>query len=215
MRALIERSPNEKKFDCHNKEHLRTLETKINQFNCSLEALKNVDMQILKGIIVGSSCWIGSYLLPTATLSTAGFCWATHHFTKRQELFIQYKESLSELCRTYDWCMKQDNLWHCLRTNTVQNLILTLGPWVSVDTIKRWKEADRATRLFGSDGLTQTFQRQLEYFEQGKHCDNWAYSLYSMDGVENFSEKSLSGIGSQIIQKMTPVVTEAFSPRTP
>lgn len=192
-------------FDYKNSQHLELIQDKINQFSNDLLALQAIDYKIFMGAAIGTGCYFGSYIFPLVLFSIAGACMASWNGAKREQVSAQYHDSLHSLIAIYQWSMGKDTgkHWEKLAVDTLQNLIRTLGPWVSNKTIHTWSTADLKPGMlsFGANrraDIPQKFEEQLMQFAANTQTAHWAYRLYGEEGIGKLYEVMQTNITSQV-----------------
>lgn len=201
-------------FNYQSPAHLEIINKKIERFKQTQDALIVADNNMVIGLLVGSTCWVSSYIFPTVSLSIAGFCFATLNATQRKEHFKLYKEALNDLIAIYQWSMGREtgNHWYKIALNDIQNLITTLGPWVSKKTLCTW-DAD-ALKPGKVAGLTSNRRNEIpEEFEEKLHrlmsetqISNWRYQLYGEncnDDAAGFAQSYATKKANEIIASIS------------
>ncbi len=204
MLGLFERSPLIPKielpephriFDYTNPSHLEIINQRTMRFKQAQTALHALDSNIINGLTIGSSAWLGIYFLPLVTVSIACFCFATHYASHRPEVFKNYQEALNDLIEAYVWSMGRETHqhWHKMGVKLIQDMILTLGPCVTKETIYTWRLED----LNPASGFyplrpkrdiepSLEFKAKLAQFASGNSTKEWQFALYGENGSDDF-----------------------------
>lgn len=194
--------PNET-FNHKNTQHLDLIQEQISRFSEALVALQTLDRNIVMGAVIGTGCYIGSYVFPLVLVSIAGACYASWNAARREQVSVQYREALSQLITVYQWSMGKDtgHHWDKLAVKTLQDLILTLGPWVSSSTIHTWTNADLKPAMLSfstrRNEISELFEMQLTQFAAGTQATHWEFRLYSEHGMEHLYDAVQSSVASQ------------------
>ncbi|WED42806.1 hypothetical protein [Legionella cardiaca] len=203
-------------FDYQNSKHVDVIKNRIARFKQAQAALYNFDNKILTGLTVGTVCWLGAAVpipfLPTITISLGGFSYASYQLGRRPQsgLVEPYRNALTELIEVYKWSMSnKKNTWYKLGVPAIQDLILTLGPWVNQDTITVWSDEDLAPGKFTSRGLepSDEFKAKLKEFETGVQTKNIWYSVYGQNGQDDLvvaASAYLKEITIEVAKKCAP-----------
>ncbi|MGQ3889632.1 hypothetical protein ACQUW5_11430 [Legionella sp. CNM-1927-20] len=195
-------------FNYKNSAHLEIIEKQISRFKESADALKALDYNIFLGVIVGSSCYFGSYLFPVVTISIASFSLAAHAHAKRPIAYEKYRQALDDLINTYNWSMGKNtgNHWHKLAIKTLQDLILTLGPCVAPEVIHTWTADDlkpnslNPKNFFSGrrNDITEEFEKQLARFAAGTQVSELTYRIYGQHGLNDLWQTLKTTVASQV-----------------
>lgn len=202
-------------FDYKNSEHLDLVKEKMSQFSKLLHELQAIDYKIFMGAAISTGCYIGAYLFPLTLFSIGGACMASWNAAKREVVSAQYRDALNDLIEVYKWSMGKDSgyHWEKLAVNTLQDLILTLGPWVSNKTIHTWANTDlKPTMLSFSrrrSDIPEELERQLTQFAANMQAAQWAYRLYGEHGVEKIFDAMQTNIKAQV----NDLVVKTISPK--
>lgn len=205
--------------------HLELIDVHVAKFNTSLHALQQLDCNILISLAIGSACYVGTYILPLVSLTIVGFCMATHYYAKRTEAYKQYRNALTELIKVYQWSMGKETgeHWHKLAVPNLQQLIITLGPWVSKETIYTWSLQDLkpASLSLGSlmghrrSDLTESFEQTLHRLATGTQAADYLYRLYGEYGIEDILDTLRVKAATQLTRLASKVFTSAQNTLSP
>ncbi|CDZ76083.1 hypothetical protein BN59_00347 [Legionella massiliensis] len=218
-------------FSSADESHIAIINARIARFQEALGAIQAVDKGIISGLTLASIGWTTNYipLLPfTMTVAMLGCGIAGYSIGRRSFCFQKYKEALDDLKEAYQWAMGQrtDDYWYAIRHKNIQQMILTLGPWVSKETIATWQEADlqpgyipetvrNSTRLMRhAEELNPEFKGKLTDFASGKQTSNPLYRFYGETGIGDFAEhlQRYWENGSALVTGIARVI-QSFSPR--
>lgn len=207
----------EEKFNYQNSAHLEYINQAIDRFTLTQKALQANDQSIINAAAICIGCWIGSYLFPTVTASLIASCFATYHWTKRPEYQKQYKNALTDLISVYEWSMgaTTNHHWYKLAVKEIQHLILTLGPWVSRNTLETW--GDDVLKPNTLDGYTvgrrkdisPEFEDKLHELQTGSHMARWQYRLYGENGIEDLETFFKSYVSKTVINSVVSFASSA------
>ncbi|MDP1604954.1 MAG: hypothetical protein Q8M03_17025 [Legionella sp.] len=178
-------------FDYKSAEHLKIITRQIERFTTALEDLQSIDRKIY---IAGGTClsaYIGTCIFSITWLSILSSAVSGWYLKAHFEKYPQYHEALEDLIKTYEWAMGKDTgkHWYKFPLPQIQELIETLGPWVTSNRIHTWKDTDlTTTSLFNSvpsprKDISEAFHKRLAEFAAGKQAKGWNFSLYGEDGM--------------------------------
>lgn len=198
-------------FDYQNPVHLRVISDSVIQFKSKLDALTFVDYRILMGAAIGSVAYVGAYLFPVVLVSIAACCVSAYNLGIRPPIYKEYREALEDLIRVFKWSMGANtkDYWYKLAVNEIMDLISTLGPWVSAQTIVTWSHDDlkpaRMSLMSRRMDLPVEFENKLTRFASGEQSTVWAYRLYGETGSDRIFDMVRQAAMAQIM----PMVTTA------
>ncbi|WP_419419805.1 hypothetical protein ACNVED_00435 [Legionella sp. D16C41] len=195
-------------FNYKNPIHLEIIEKQISQFKEAADTLKAIDYNIFLGVIVGSSCYFGSYIFPLVTFSIAGFSLAAHAHAKRPIAYEKYRQALDELVATYEWSMGKNtgDHWYKLAVGPLQNLILTLGPCVAPEIIHTWTADDLKPNSLNPKNffstrrtdISEEFEKQLAKFAAGTQVSEMTYRIYGQHGFDDLWQTLKTTVANQV-----------------
>ncbi|KTC86918.1 hypothetical protein [Legionella brunensis] len=203
-------------FDYRNTEHIDIIKNRIARFKQAQAAIYSFDNKIISGLAVGTVCWAGASIplpfTPTITISLASFSYASYQLGRRPDsgLLEPYREALTDLIEVYKWSMHgKTNTWYKLGVPQIQDLILTLGPWVPTETIAIWEEKDLEPGRFSSRGLepTKEFKDKLNELAAGAHTKSIWFSVYGENGTDD-----LINAASAYLKQVALGAAEKYAP---
>ena len=143
-------------------------------------------------------------------VAIAGFCLATNRLTVRPAYQEAYSQALKNLIAAYQWAMGAEtgNHWEKLAVPEMQQLITTLGPWVTTSTLCTWRSDDLKPRLtlnpFGSNRrneLSVDFEAKLNQLQTGAHQTNWSFKIYGEESLlEMLKDAKVGQVVSQVCE---------------
>lgn len=202
-------------FNYDSDAHRGLIGQQVDRFNKALADLQTVDDHILMGAGIVTASWLTCGFLPLTTVgmvvsSYVGYCGAT-----RSEYDRRYRDAQQDLIALYQWAMGKDsgNIWYKLGVKDVQNLIVTLGPWVNKETIHTWRSDD--LKPSGFSALTSTrrsdvpadIENVMTQLAAGVHMNTVKFRLYGEGSVD----KLLSSIKDNLMSKVT-ALTMSYKP---
>ena len=201
-------------FDYKSNQHMEFIKDKISQFSKVLSELQAIDYKIFMGVAISSGCYIGTYLFPLTLFSIGGACMASWNIAKREQVSAQYRDTLNSLIAVYKWSMGKDtgHHWEKLAVKTLQDLILTLGPWVSNATIHTWNNTDLKPTILSFSSrrsdIPEEFERQLNQFAANTQTAHWAYRVYGEHGVDKLLDAMQTNITAQVNDLVAKTVSQ-------
>lgn len=181
-------------FDYQKSLHLDLINKRIIRFQQAQTNLHSLDSNIVKGLTIGGAAWVGIYFLPLVTVCVGACCLATHYASIRPTYFKEYQDTLKDLTEVYKWSMGREtnDHWHKLGVKQIQELILTLGPCATKDTICTWRSEDLnpATGFYPLRPKrdiepTLAFKAELAEFAAGNQTNKWQFAIYGENGTDN------------------------------
>lgn len=181
---------NKDSFNYEKVGHLEIITNRLIRFKHAQAALHHFDSVILRGFSVGFICWAIAGLplpLPTVILAMGGASAASYNLGTRPHvgLIEAYKKELTDLIEVYEWSMKaQGNLWFHLGSEKIRELILTLGPWVTKETIGNWedKHFEPSGLIYKRNEPSKEFTNKLIEFRNGEQTKDVWFSIYGQTG---------------------------------
>ncbi|KTC88121.1 MULTISPECIES: hypothetical protein [Legionella] len=146
-------------FSADNEQHLAVINSGVARFKEALPVMRKLDREIFLGGSIATTA-IGlnmASMLPfipyvyfsftAAIIGTAILC---HGLTARSMFIDKYQKIFNELKEIYQWVSESKKIkhwsgteyWYAIRKKPVQDMMLTLGPWVPKEFIKTWDEED-------------------------------------------------------------------------
>lgn len=193
-------------FNYKDEKDLKTIQDKINKFNQALYDIQWIDKAIVIGAVGVGVGYVGSYVFPlTLAVIIPSALVAGHYHGARPAFNKQYFEALQELIDVYDWSMKKGSCdyWYKLGTPVLQDLILTLGPWVTSKTIHTWEDSDlepgRVCKR--KQEITAVFKHQLIQFQSDVQSARLAFRLYGNEGGVNDILGSIQDGASALVKE--------------
>lgn len=179
-------------FNYKSAKHLDIIGKRCLRFQQAQKILHRTDNNIVRGIAIGSASWVGCYVFPLVTVSIAAFCFATYHYAHHEEAFKQYHDALNDLIAAYNWSMgrKTGDHWYKFGSIPLQELVLTLGPWVKSETICTWSTSDlepasMLSRAKRDNEPTTSFKARLTQFAAGEQTKGWQFKIYGEGGTDD------------------------------
>ncbi|KTD36580.1 hypothetical protein Lnau_1564 [Legionella nautarum] len=146
-------------FDADNEQHLAVINSGVARFKEALPQMRKLDREILLGasiatIAIGlnmaSTFPFFPYVYFSFTAAIVGTAIVCHGFTARSMFVDKYLKIFNELKEIHQWVSESRETkhwngieyWYAIRKKPVQDMILTLGPWVPKEFIKTWNEED-------------------------------------------------------------------------
>lgn len=173
-------------FNYSNQEHLNFINSRVDHFNQALNGLRPLIFKMALGCAVGLAGWSVSWI----SVAVLGFTYAASQYDERGAALIDtYLKAYVELKRAYQWSMpKGTSHWDSLGTDSIQALILALGPVSPPAEICSWTEADLtpASVLNLVDKRNEpsnSFKERLASFARGDQYKTLDYILYSHNGL--------------------------------
>ena len=238
-----------KPFSSAKPEHLEIIDARVARFNETLLAIQTVDAGIrlglkLAGTILGLYVPLIHQIIPftfSINLALAIIGWSIVFYGLARRFDYKYFQALDDLKEAYRWAMgtKTDDYWFSLREKSIQDMILSLGPWVTETTIHTWTPDDlveesmlpKMVREAGGGRkvkeLTPEFKEQLADLTTGVHTSTSLYRIYGETGIgdisillQNYLER-VKGVYNQGItffkqaQVFVPGVNAVVSAATP
>ncbi|CEK09230.1 hypothetical protein [Legionella hackeliae] len=208
-------------FDYRKPEHIEIIKNRLVRFKQAQAALHSLDNQILGSLAISAASWAGGVLplpLPFWTLSLASgsYGWYLLGGRAKSELVTSYRKALTDLIEAYSWSMgSKTNTWYKIGVPSIQEMILTLGPWVKKETIVIWEDSDLAGATLASRALepTKDFKAKLKEFEKGEQTQSIWFSVYGEGGNDNLipaANAYLKELAVGAVQKCVPRVVEAY-----
>lgn len=198
-------------FDYQSNTHLHIVNQQVERFSKALADLQAVDDHILIGTGIAVSSWLTCGFLPLVTVGMVVSAYVGYCSHTRTEYASRYKEALEDLIAVYQWSMGKntDNMWYKLGQKDLQNLIVTLGPWVNTETIFTWRKDDLQPSTLAKlttgrrTDIPEETERQLLRLEEGLHMSSVKFRLYGEGSVD----KLLSSIKDNAMAKITALTT--------
>lgn len=221
-------------FNYKNAEHQLLIQAKLSVFKSIAFRLKANDQNLMLGFfVVGVGCTAFLSLLSLVFVAVMIDAIATVRASilERPLLYEAYKKALNELIEIYHWTMPEGHShWDTLGLDSVQDLILTLGPLVSVKTIHRWQASDLepVKQLFAAEdniiksglstasatlGFTSrkepsdAFKARLNELSLGRHLRSIDYIFYGQNSEKN----PLNGLVRSFQPEVNKAMREAGS----
>lgn len=200
-------------FNYQSANHLDFINKCTLRFQQAQKILHRIDTNIIRGVAVGSTSWVGCYVFPLVTVSIAAFCFATYYYAYHEEAFAQYQEALNDLIAAYQWSMgkETDNHWYKFGVIQLQELVLTLGPCATTETICTWQSSDLepASMLspYSRENEPSTaFKAKLTQFAAGDQTKEWQFLIYGEGGTDDLwgaiQNKGRNLVGSTVSTMM-------------
>lgn len=182
-------------FDYKNRKDLKCISDHVLQFNSALTAMRALLRTMLIGITLAIVCWTATFFTSTLTVTGAmiGAAIFTHSLGQYSRYYKAFTEALADLKQVHQWSMGKEtnNLYEKLAIDSLQRLILTLGPWVKGSSIATWVDDDLKVKgfisIFGSKrtDLSPGFVDQLNYLASGAQEKTLEYQLLGESGPQN------------------------------
>ncbi|MCC5014533.1 MULTISPECIES: hypothetical protein [unclassified Legionella] len=192
-------------FNYKSANHLDIIGKRCLRFQQAQKHLHRIDNNIIRGAVIGSASWVGSYVFPLVTVSIAAFCFATYHYAHHAEAFKQYQEALNDLIAAYNWSMGRNtgDHWYKLGVLSLQDLVLTLGPCVKSETICTWSMGDlepasMLSRAKRDNEPTTLFKAKLTQFAAGEQTKEWRFKIYGEGGTDDLWSVFLQSNGKDL-----------------
>ncbi|MDX1836136.1 hypothetical protein DIZ81_03110 [Legionella taurinensis] len=198
-------------FDYQSSIHIKIVNQQVERFSKALADLQAVDAHILVGTGAAVFSWLTCGFLPLVTVGMVASAYAGYCAHSRKEYASDYKEALEDLIAVYQWAMgkNSDKMWYKLGTRELQNLIVTLGPWVNTDTIHTWRKEDMQPSTLAKlttsrrTDISEETERQLLRLAEGVHMNSAQFRLYGEGSVDTL----LSSIKDNAMAKITELTT--------
>lgn len=196
-------------FDSGNEKHQGIINARVARFKEALEAISTVDKGIALGFTMSSVVYgVNSipylpYIPLSLTIGMAGTFILAYSLGCRSKAYEKYQKAFIDLKEVYEWSMgtrRSDNeYWYAIREKAVQEMILTLGPWVPKEVICTWKEKDLKSGLIPeyvkerlplrqAKELSEDFKGKLSALASGSiQAANWQYRYYGENNMGDFS----------------------------
>lgn len=191
------------KFNHENSNHLEIIAKKTAIFKQAQTALRNSDTYAFWSTVFSGGSYIASYVFPLVWFSLLSGIYTGYNIGARDKLNQHYKAVFDDLIKVYIWCMGKDTglHWNKFLIPELQELILTLGPWVSKDTICTWEGSDLQQSKYvilseERNDLPEDFKAQLKYLSTGAQATAWNFPVYGENGIKNFKELLPEGVAS-------------------
>ncbi|KTD17828.1 hypothetical protein [Legionella jordanis] len=209
-------------FAYKSKDHLQILEQRLKCFKQAQQNLFEFDNQILTSLGVGLFFYAGSSfipLLPSTTLSIAGFSYAAYlwgHRSANPDLVLRpYWAALKDLIEAYSWAMTKKDKWYKLGVPLIQEVILTLGPFVKPETIALWSEEDFSSYLLSYREIepSETFKEKCAEFSAGRQVKNIWFGVYGEGGNGDLMAVSiayLKGCTQRVAERYAPAMVTGY-----
>ncbi|MGQ3891765.1 hypothetical protein [Legionella sp. CNM-4043-24] len=208
----IETSVYSTAFNYKDATHLRVVSDSINQFTSKLNALMYIDYRIAMAAAISGIAYVGAYIFPLVLVSIAAASIASYNLGIRGPIHLEYRDALNELIKVYQWTMTAGsaNYWYKLAVPQLQDLISTLGPWVTAKTIATWTHDDlRPARLSlesRRSDIPVDFENRLTSLAAGEQMKNLPYRLYG-----ETASATLSEFLRELLAKAVPAISQAVS----
>ncbi|QRN02466.1 hypothetical protein GH742_00445 [Legionella sp. MW5194] len=194
-------------FDYQSTTHIKIVNQQVERFSKALADLQTVDAHILAGTGVAVVSWLTCGFLPLVTVGMVASTYVGYCAHSRKEYASDYKKALEDLIAVYQWAMgkNSDKMWYKLGTPELQNLIVTLGPWVNTDTIHTWRKEDLQPSTLAKfttgrrTDVSEETERQLLRLSEGIHMNSAQFRLYGEGSVDTL----LSSIKDNAMEKIT------------
>ena len=199
-------------FNPGNERHTHYISQKCAAFSQQLKELQQIDNNIFSsgmatgvGFAIKFVPFVGYYMSDLVVIG-AGI-YASHHVLKRVKTQEDYQQTLEELYELYSWIREQGPEKN-LASVTVQQLILTLAPWIPFEDLHitleknneanpdgqwlNWRTAGNmmssAMSFFSTGNSSEThdslemsregFMSRLSVFEDSSHIKSTEYQFY-------------------------------------
>ncbi|KTD45961.1 hypothetical protein Lrub_2758 [Legionella rubrilucens] len=198
-------------FDYQSSTHINIVNQQVARFSKALADLQTVDAHILVGTGAAVVSWLTCGFLPLATVGMVASVYVGYCARSRKEYANDYKKALDDLIAVYQWAMgkNSDKMWYKLGQKDLQNLIVTLGPWVNTDTIHTWRKEDLQPSTLAKlttgrrAEISEETERQLLRLAEGVHMNSTQFRLYGEGSVDTL----LSSIKDNAMAKLTELAT--------